>query len=108
VSPTHNRGGRRRDVMPTSAMVDRHTEWADCTDSADVAVPMVCPWSPYRLLMTGSLRQRGPDTWELRVYLDVEQDSGRERWATKTVHGSQRNPARLDNPTKSYATRGQG
>jgi hypothetical protein len=38
--------------------------------------------------MTGSLRQRGPDTWELRVYLGVEHDSGRERWATKTVHGS--------------------
>ena len=51
---------------------------------------MVCPWSPYRLLMTGSLRQRGRDTWELRVYLGVEQDSGRERWATKTVHGSRR------------------
>jgi hypothetical protein len=40
--------------------------------------------------MTGPLRQRGPDTWELRVYLGVEQDSGRERWATKTVHGSGR------------------
>jgi hypothetical protein len=26
----------------------------------------------------------------LRVYLDVEQDSGRERWVTKTVHGSRR------------------
>ena len=40
--------------------------------------------------MTGSLRQRGPDTWELRVYLGVEQDSGRERWATKTAHGWRR------------------
>ena len=40
--------------------------------------------------MTGSLRQRGPDTWELRVYLGVDHDSGRERWATKTVHGSRR------------------
>ena len=40
--------------------------------------------------MTGSLRQRGPDTWELRVYLGVDNDSGRERWATKTVHGSRR------------------
>jgi hypothetical protein len=28
-----------------------------------VAVPMVCPWSPYRSVMTGSLRQRGRDTW---------------------------------------------
>ena len=53
-------------------------------------LPMVCPWSPYRSGMTGSLRQRGRDTWELRVYLGVEHDSGRERWATKTVHGSRR------------------
>ena len=51
---------------------------------------MVCPWSPYRSVMTGSLRQRGPDTWELRVYLGVDRDTGRERWATKTVHGSRR------------------
>jgi len=36
------------------------------------------------------LRQRGPDAWELRVYLGVDQESGRERWATKTVHGSRR------------------
>ena len=41
----------------------------------------------------GSLRQRGPDTWELRVYLGVDCDSGRERWATKTVHGSRRHAA---------------
>ena len=60
---------------------------ADC---GCVAVPMVCPWSPYRSVMTGSLRQRGPDTWELRVCLGVDRGSGRERWATKTVHGSRR------------------
>ncbi len=59
-------------------------------DRRHVAVPMVCPWSPYRWTMTGSLRQRGRDTWELRVYLGVDRDSGRERWATKTVHGSRR------------------
>lgn len=40
--------------------------------------------------MTGSLRQRGPDAWELRIYLGVDSFSGRERWATKTVHGSRR------------------
>jgi len=40
--------------------------------------------------MTGSLRQRGRDTWELRVYLGVDHDSGRERRATNTVHGSRR------------------
>ena len=40
--------------------------------------------------MTGSLRQRGPDAWELRIYLGVDSSSGRERWATKTVHGTRR------------------
>ncbi|MGZ4672337.1 MAG: hypothetical protein ACXV3B_08635 [Ilumatobacteraceae bacterium] len=45
--------------------------------------------------MTGSLRQRGRDTWELRVYLGVDRDSGRKRWASKTVHGSRHATARL-------------
>ncbi len=36
--------------------------------------------------MTGSLRQRGPDAWELRIYLGVDSSTVRERWATKTVH----------------------
>lgn len=40
--------------------------------------------------MTGSLRQRGPNTWQLRVYLGTDADTGRERWATTTVHGSRR------------------
>jgi integrase len=40
--------------------------------------------------MSGSLRQRGPDSWELRIYLGVDAATGRERWATKTVHGSRR------------------
>jgi integrase len=40
--------------------------------------------------MSGSLRQRGRGSWELRVYLGVDADTGKERWATKTVHGSRR------------------
>lgn len=40
--------------------------------------------------MPGSLRQRGPGSWQLRVYLGVDADTGKERWATKTVHGSRR------------------
>src|SRR5262245_23297383 len=40
--------------------------------------------------MTGSLRQRAPGSWELRGYLGVDADTGCERWATKTVHGSRR------------------
>ena len=40
--------------------------------------------------MPGSIRQRGPGSWQLRVYLGVGADTGKERWATKTVHGSRR------------------
>ena len=40
--------------------------------------------------MTGSLRQRGIDSWELRVYLGVDPERGRERWTSKTVHGTRR------------------
>jgi integrase len=40
--------------------------------------------------MPGSLRKRGPDSWQLRVYLGIDADTGKERWATKTVHGSRR------------------
>src|SRR5262245_7183011 len=53
-------------------------------------LPMVCPWPPWRSSMTGSLRYLAPGSWELRVYLGVDADTGRERWATKTVHGSRR------------------
>ena len=59
-----------------------------------VVVPMAGPWfahgAPYVSGVTGSLRQRGPDAWELRIYLGVDSSSGRERWATKTVHGTRR------------------
>jgi hypothetical protein len=40
--------------------------------------------------MTGSLRNRGHDSWQLRVYLGVDAHSGRPRWATTTVHGTKR------------------
>jgi len=32
--------------------------------------------------MTGSLRQRGENSWELRVYDGVHPDTGRKRFAT--------------------------
>lgn len=38
----------------------------------------------------GSMRRRGRDAWELRVYLGTDPATGRQRWATRTVHGSQR------------------
>lgn len=37
---------------------------------------------------TGSLRQRGPNTWELRVSLGVDPVTRRYRQATKTVRGN--------------------
>ncbi|HEX8770762.1 MAG TPA: hypothetical protein VF711_08340 [Acidimicrobiales bacterium] len=45
--------------------------------------------------MQGSIRQRGHDTWQLRVYVGVDVHSRRERWANRTVHGSGRH-ARAD------------
>lgn len=38
----------------------------------------------------GSIRQRGRDSWQLRVYVGTDPETGRQRWATQTVHGSQR------------------
>lgn len=39
---------------------------------------------------TGSIRSRGRDSWELRIYLGVDPTTRKERWATKTVRGSRR------------------
>jgi len=36
------------------------------------------------------MRQRGKDSWELRVYLGTDPETGRQRWASRTVHGSRR------------------
>ena len=38
--------------------------------------------------MTGSLRQRGANSWELRVYQGIDPTTGRRRYATRTVRGS--------------------
>src|SRR5919106_6309867 len=38
----------------------------------------------------GSMRQRGRDSWQLRVYLGTDPDTQRQRWASRTVHGSRR------------------
>ena len=38
----------------------------------------------------GSIRQRGKDSWELRVYWGIDRATARQRWITKTVHGTQR------------------
>ena len=39
---------------------------------------------------TGSMRLRGRDSWQLRVYLGADPGTGRPRWLSKTVHGTQR------------------
>ena len=36
------------------------------------------------------MRRRSKDAWELRVYQGTDPDTGRQQWATRTVHGSQR------------------
>lgn len=36
------------------------------------------------------MRQRGRDSWQLRVYLGTDSVTGRPRWLSKTVHGTQR------------------
>jgi hypothetical protein len=38
----------------------------------------------------GSMRQRGSGSWELRVYIGVDPESGKERYATRTVRGTKR------------------
>jgi hypothetical protein len=39
------------------------------------------------------MRQRGEDAWELRVYQGIDPDTRRQRWLTKTVHGTSASPA---------------
>jgi hypothetical protein len=39
---------------------------------------------------TGSMRLRGRDSWQLRVYVGTNPETGRPRWLSKTVHGTQR------------------
>jgi integrase len=38
----------------------------------------------------GSIRQRGHDSWQLRVYLGIDPETRRQRWLTTTVHGTRR------------------
>ena len=38
--------------------------------------------------MKGSIRQRGTGSFELRVYVGTDPDTGRRRWVTRTVRGT--------------------
>jgi integrase len=42
----------------------------------------------------GALRQRGANTWQLRVYLGINPETGKQRYATRTVRGSRREATR--------------
>ena len=44
--------------------------------------------------MSGSIRRRGPNSWQLRIYVGMDPQSGRQRWATRTVRGSERTARR--------------
>ncbi len=45
--------------------------------------------------MAGSLRQRGEDTWQLRVHVGTDPLSGRKRYVSKTFHGTKRQAGRV-------------
>src|SRR5260221_666894 len=36
------------------------------------------------------MRQRGSDSWELRAYLGTDSETGKRRYATRTVRGTKR------------------
>jgi hypothetical protein len=38
----------------------------------------------------GSIRKRGRDSWQLRVFAGVDPETRRQRWVTTTVRGSRR------------------
>ncbi len=40
--------------------------------------------------MRGSIRQKGPDLWELRIYLGLDPVTGKDRSLSRTFHGGRR------------------
>ncbi len=44
--------------------------------------------------MAGSLRQRGEGSWQLRVHLGRDPETGRKRYAERTFHGTKRQAER--------------
>jgi Phage integrase, N-terminal SAM-like domain len=59
-------------------------------------MPIILPITPVKparwlvdlLDVSGSIRQRGPSSWELRVYSGLDPDSGKRRYRTATVVGN--------------------
>jgi hypothetical protein len=60
--------------------------------------------------MAGSMRERAPGVWELRVFLGRDPVSGRKEWTSRTFHGSRRGAERalarlvaeLDDPMRAH------
>ena len=48
----------------------------------------VRPWLVDVAGVSGTVRQRGVNSWELRVYAGTDPLTGRRRWVSKTVRGS--------------------
>ncbi len=44
--------------------------------------------------MAGSLRQRGEGSWQLRVHVGRDPETGRKRYAERTFHGTKRQAER--------------
>lgn len=59
------------------------------------------------LMAHGSMRQRGKDSWELRVYQGIDSTTRRQRWLTRTVHGSKRFARRQLEDLAAEAGRGR-
>ena len=59
--------------------------------------------------MTGSLRQRGNDSWQLRVHAGRDPKTNRKHYVAQTVHGTKRQAeralAQLVTETESFAPR---
>jgi hypothetical protein len=45
-------------------------------------------------MMPGSMRRRGENSWQLRVYVGRDPKSGRKRYTERTFHGGQRQAGR--------------
>jgi hypothetical protein len=61
---------------------------ATCPSRAPKPALKVVFGQPMAMGVTGSIRQRGVNSWELRVYRGTDPTTGRRRWATRTVRGS--------------------
>jgi hypothetical protein len=82
----------------------RHCPSLPVTARHYASLPVSCPsWDKAGAMDAGrgSIRQRGSNSYELRVYGGTDPISGRRRWLTRTVHGK-RSDALRDLKAKQY------